>query len=183
MMRGSINEDAVMASLTKCPFVIATFSVGMLAAKDFNWLACSPDGLAQIKVPLDGTSNQIEAQSTAGEDQPELHEIILLATVEIKTSVAESSVQLITSNATATAVHCTVGDENFRKYIPEGHIDQLLHQLLVTGLRHGIYVAATETSIQYTVIAFCPEDIIIACKRALVSTATDVLAWTHASEP
>lgn len=48
-MRGTVNEKAVLKSISIEPFVEVVFEVGMLAMKDARFLACSPDGIAVVK--------------------------------------------------------------------------------------------------------------------------------------
>jgi hypothetical protein len=55
----------------------------------------------------------------------------VLASVEIKTSVAASSLERSVQLASIDVKACQVGDEFFRRLVPEEHVGQLLHQMLV----------------------------------------------------
>ena len=48
MMRGTANESAVFAAVSRKPFVKVMFECGMLAMKSTEWMACSPDGVGLI---------------------------------------------------------------------------------------------------------------------------------------
>lgn len=48
MMRGTGNESAVLAALSRKHFVVGVFEVGMVGVKDSGWIACSPDAMALI---------------------------------------------------------------------------------------------------------------------------------------
>ena len=162
MMRGTINEPAVMEALTSKDFVIAVFEVGMLALPSSPWLACSPDGVALIKV----------------QDVDDL----VVCPVEIKSFVASSSLDRMLASASVSVIYCEVGDDIFRKIIPDGHIGQLLMQMVVLDSHFIVYVAASETGILNTVVVTANDVVLMRCKRILMKAAESTIAWLH-SDP
>lgn len=77
MLCGTANEDAGIAVVSRKPFVINVFQCGMLARKEMDWVACSPDGVALIQ------KNKLSfSSSNAASDG------LVIASVGIKTSVA-----------------------------------------------------------------------------------------------
>lgn len=155
MMRGTLNEDAVMTALASKSFVVGVFETGMVALSDAHWIACSPDGLALITI--DGSD--------------------VFATVEIKTSVAQSSLDRTLPLSSADAVFCDFGDETFRRMIPVDHIGQVLMQVIVLQVSHAVYVAASETGIAFIVVARCPPELFAASERLLRETCSAVIEW------
>ena len=154
-MRGTLNEDAVMTALASISFMTSVFETGMVARSDAHWIACSPDGLVLIKI--DGND--------------------AFATVEIKTSVAQSSLHRTLPLSSADAVFCDFGDETFRRMIPVDHIGQILMQVIVLQVSHAVYVAASETGIAFIVVARCPTELFAASERLLLETCSTVIEW------
>ena len=138
MMRGTANESAALAALSAKPFVKAVFECGMLAKSNASWLACSPDGIALID-----TKDSISTGSATNAEQ----EGLVIASVEIKTSVATSSLDRGVGRATVDIVFCTVGDDQFKKYIPKEHIGQMIQQMIVLCLNYVIYISAAEVGL------------------------------------
>ena len=110
------------------------FETRMVARSDGHWIACAPDRLALII--FDGND--------------------VFATVEIKTSVAQSSLVRTLPLSSADAVFCDFGDETFRRMIPVDHMGQILMQVIVLQVSHAVYVAASETGIAFIVVSRCP---------------------------
>jgi hypothetical protein len=171
MMRGTVNEDAVLCALKAKAFVRDVFAVGMLASKDSPWRASSPDGVALIDL------NQFGILDTGSANQ----ERMAIAGVEIKTSVASSSLDRAISHATADVIICDVGDSAFRDCVPEAHMGQLLQQMYVIGASHAIYLSASETGILYITIARASRQILDTCAAALTSVGRTVVSWAHES--
>lgn len=105
MMRGTANECSVIGSMKTRPFVIYLFECGMLAMKSELWIACSSDGVALIKPHILGYSNTEPA----------------LPTIEIKNSMAASSLDRSLSQSTGEVRRCMVGDSLFVQTIPKIH--------------------------------------------------------------
>jgi hypothetical protein len=99
-------------------------------------MACSPDGISAVDLEIvpGGPTSQIDVnvmpsnhpwnmQATEGQ--------FVLAAVKIKTSVAYTSVERAAGRASLDLNICKIGHARFREYVPDAHIGQLLHQLLV----------------------------------------------------
>ena len=99
-----------------------------MAMREHGWLACSPDGVGIIDI----TKLKFN-QPTALENRiDECCE--LFSCLEIKNSLAESSIDKSIGRASVDVMTCIVGDTDFREYIPQEHIGQLLQQILVLGV-------------------------------------------------
>ncbi|PXF43989.1 hypothetical protein BWQ96_06222 [Gracilariopsis chorda] len=103
--------------------------------------------------------------------------------VEIKTNVAQSSLDRALGLATADLVTCEVGDQSFRRYIPAEHIGQILHQMLVLAVKYVIYVSCSESGIMYTVLVHCNNSVLDTCLSALNAIALPVVSWAHQPGP
>ena len=139
-MRGTANEAAVFAALSNKPFVKALYKCGMLAKKEVDWLACSPDGVALIDV------SSLNFGTDSGEIEHHT-EALSVSSVEIKTSISRTSLDRALQCATMEIICCNVGDNTFRKYIPAEHMGQVLHQMIVLSVNYVIYVSASEAGI------------------------------------
>jgi hypothetical protein len=94
-------------------FVKNVFELGMIALKEASWIACSPDGVALIDVAGLGLPGYAGAED-------------VVASVEIKTSDAASSLSRAASDAAAKVITCDLGDATFREHIPEAHVAQVI---------------------------------------------------------
>lgn len=175
MKRGTANEGAVMNTLARKEFIIGLYEVGMLSNKHCNWIACSPDGIAILDL------SKAHFNDTNEEDEVEQNTV--LATVEIKTSVADSSLQRSLFTSSADTVFCSIGDTTFKTCVPEEHLFQVVLQLCVVGTRYGVYVAATETGILRVVVVKCEKAKLDACFLQLQTIADPVVAWAHSDVP
>lgn len=174
MMRGTANENAVLSALRAMQFVKGLFEVGMLALKDARYLACSPDALALINM------QSFDEWEGDGEGiTNDAGEVVVCASVEIKTRVSPISLGEAVRLSSPDIVRCEVGDETFRKYVPREHMAQVLHQLVVLRLRFAIYVCAAETGILYTVIIRFPAAVLQVAEAVLVSTAGPIVSWAY----
>ena len=165
------------------------FEIGMIAKRGKPWMACSPDGIAVIdlnNLPVftPHQNCQSETQLSSSETPqynklPALEGCCVLCSVEIKTSVATSSLERSIQLASVDVKVCRVGDITFRTLFPEAHIGQILHQMLVLRINHVMYVAAAETGITFIVIAYCDVHILSVCELALEQAAEDCVAWAQ----
>jgi hypothetical protein len=142
MMRGSVNENALLRALRRKTFMAGLFEAGMIAKKGKEWLACSPDGIAILNLDhctmaynpflAPSASNVPPWRSTGlGEARLATAGRFVLSSVEIKTSVSTSSLQRSTAAASRDVTLCTVGDQTFKELVPEQHVGQVLHQMIV----------------------------------------------------
>jgi hypothetical protein len=123
-----------LSALSRKPYVISLHECGMLTKSHERWIACSPDGIAII---------DIRALAIAKESN------VVIATVEIKTSISRTNIDSQLSGMVCDIISCAVGDTAFKTFVPEGHIGQILHQMLVLRLQHVLCVSETETGIMY----------------------------------
>jgi YqaJ-like viral recombinase domain len=168
MMRGTANEEACVSALYKMYFVGDVCEVGMIALKVSPWIACSPDGIALIRVASIGFSGCVSDEEA-------------LESVEIKTSVSEISSSVTTQNASADVITCELGDEAFRKHVPEAHMAQVIQQMVVISILFAIYLRATETGFMFVLVIRASESFIDMWKRALLSVSTPLLQWAYTS--
>lgn len=171
MMRGTANEGAVFAALSAKSFVVAIYECGMLVKTEADWLACSPDGVALIDTKELGFDDGDEAT------------VHMISSVEIETSVAQSSLDRALGRATVDIITCTVGDATFREYVPEEHTGQLLHQMLVLSVNYVIYVSAAEVGIMYIVVMKCSDETLDVCRTALRNNTDAAVSWAHRDDP
>lgn len=172
MMRGTANESPAFSALSKMSFVTALFGCSMLSKKGEEWLACSPDELALILLEAIGFKRETnDAESST------------LASVEIKTNIAESSLDRNMQNATVDVMKCKVGEPSFLSLILKEHAAQLLHQMVVLSVNYVVYVAATESGVLFTAVVYCPQDILDTCHQALAGVAGTPVAWAHLPDP
>ena len=169
MMRGTVNETASLAALSAKPFVKAVFECGMLAKSDASCLASSPDGIALIDTKYSFSTGSAKNAEQKG---------LAIAFVEIKTSVATSILDRGVGRATVDILSCTVGDEQFNKYIGKEHIGQMIQQMIVLRLNHVIYISAADVGLLYRVF-YCPAAIINEGTEALRSKAEALVSWAH----
>lgn len=144
----------------------------MLSKKNETWLACSPDCVALIDLSVLGMArDDVQGGQLA------------IASVEIKTSITQSSLDRALSHATAEVVRCSVGDATFRQYVPIEHMGQALHQMVVLSVNYLIYVSASEAGVMYTVVVYCSSSIINQCCNALKSVAPPTVSWAFEETP
>lgn len=148
MMRGSANESAVTHYLIKKDIVSAVFDFGMVCHNEYKHLACPPDGVTLLKK---GLSLRLLVFNDGGlrvNDEP-----MWLATVEVKTTVASSTLGGALELVTTEIVYCDMGDQTSHEYIGPEHISQALHQAAILRPSYAIYIVASQIGVLYTVIA------------------------------
>ena len=169
MTRGTSNEAAALPAPSATPFVKSVFECGMIAKADIPWMTCSPDGVAIID-----TSHLTFLGSRITEDSNEI-----IASIEIKTCIAESSSDRAIGRATVDTICCTVGDDQFCRYIPKEHMGQIIQQMTVLSLNHTIYVCAAEVGLMYVAIVYCPRGVINMCSHTLKTSAEPLHPWAY----
>ena len=168
MMRGTANGSTVLSSLSSLSFVKCIYECGMIGKKNETWLACSPDSIALIDTCVLDLSNE---NITGGE--------LSIASVEIKTSVAQSSLSRALNLATADVVTCCVGDAKFRRYVPDQHVGQVIHQMVVLSVNFVIYVSAAEAGTIYTCVVYSSADNVEKCYKAFTDVVLATVSWAH----
>lgn len=99
-------------------------------------LACSADGGALIDL------SKTRMERVAQFDQPSQ-----ICSVEIKTSVAASSLSRAIGNASMELICCKVGNETFVRRIPKTYMEQLIQQMFDLNVNYVLYVCCSESGI------------------------------------
>ena len=173
MIRGTLTENPVLAALLKKSFFWSVFKCGMLGMGDQDWFACSSDAIAVINpLALGFTQPRTEG------DGPWLNETAV-ATVEIKTCVAASSLDKSIEKATVDVVTCSVGDEIFQRYVPESQMGQILHQFEVAKPMFVNYISASESGLLYICVIRGLPGVILHCEEAPENAALPAVQWAH----
>ena len=147
----------------------------MLAMKHSRYLACSPDGIALVDAQI------LQKFTEEGHLVNQNGIPFVPATFEIKTRVASKSLNTALEQAAGDAVFCEVGDETFRKYIPESHTAQVLHQMMILDVNVAICLAAEETRILYAVYVHCSDVHLATCQSILTPQTSELVqcAYIH----
>lgn len=82
MMRGRVNEPAVVSALDALEIAKGVFDVGMLYMKTARYLACFPDAVAFLDIAPSVEWSNVEILSGFRVSK------VFMASVEIKTKVA-----------------------------------------------------------------------------------------------
>ena len=172
MKRGTANEFAVLKAISKERFVAGLFECRMLGRKGCNWLACSPDGVLLLNLKETPFLNTVGTEGRARNDE-------VLASIEIKTNVADSALSRAVELATAEDVFCHVGDAICQNYVPDDHLFQIFHQMIVLSINYSVYVIASETGILMTVVMTCSTEKLISCCETLRIIAAPLVSWVH----
>jgi hypothetical protein len=88
MMRGFANEEVALQALRTVEGVEAIFECGMLGLKEHNYIACSPDGVALLKLEAAVPGRAFGRHTSAKVDD---QNVFALSTVELKTCVTNSA--------------------------------------------------------------------------------------------
>jgi hypothetical protein len=140
----------------------------MITLKEASWIASSPDGVSLIDAA------GLEFSGYSGDEEA-------LASVEVKTSVAASSLSGAVSNAAADIIKCDLGDATFRQYVPEAHMAQVIQQMIVLSTLFAVYVSASETGIMFVLVIRGFQPRLDAWKQSLLSTDRPLVEWAHES--
>ena len=152
------------------PFVRAIFQCGMFGDKQYLRLACSPDGVALINL------NQT-AFNTTGDTDPLLH----VCRVEIKTSIAASSLSTAVSNASIDLLCVQMGTFAFLDRVPRAHIGQILQKMVVLRVSYVHYVACFEAAPLSCTLVKAPSAILEEETRVLELNGNCLLNWAFHS--
>ncbi|KAG7366646.1 hypothetical protein IV203_029316 [Nitzschia inconspicua] len=123
MASGTRNENPTLDRLrssVKC--MKGIFEVGLLRWNRNHAIGVSPDAICHLVV----------------QDNPDP----VLCCLEIKTRVAESTIVKaeLARKKHGSFVNCSYGDAVFNDCVPAANRYQVLHQALVTGFQHGVFV-------------------------------------------
>lgn len=70
-----------------------------------------------------------------------------MASLKIKTKVADSRLGRTARLSTPDLNTCEVGDENFKKYVPREYVGQITLQAIFLKVEFCMYLAARETGL------------------------------------
>ena len=170
MMRGTVTENAAMNAIRSKPFVRAIFPCGMFGDKQYPWLACSPDGVALIDLHQ-------KAFNTTGDTDPLLH----VCSVEIKTSIAPSSLSTAVSNASVDLLCIEMGTFAFLDRVPRVNIGQILQQMVVLRVSYVLYVVCSEVALLSCTLINAPSAISEEATRVLELNGNCLQNWAFYS--
>jgi hypothetical protein len=105
----------------------------------------------------------------------------VVASLEIKTSVAASSLSSAVSNAAADVITCDLGDATFREHMPEAHMAQVIQQMIVLSTSFALYESASETGVMFILVIRGSVHCLDVWKRSLLSSAAPLAEWAHTS--
>ena len=117
------NEDITSQRFKSLSYVKSFYKCGLLISRNRQYIGVSPDGIAEIKL-----------QDTD----------VVICAVEIKTRVVENTIStaIEVREAFGDLVQCSYGDDLFKKCVPSENRLQLLHQAMVLGTSHGVFVTS-----------------------------------------
>ena len=133
MQIGTDNEDITAKRFQTKPYVVSFHNCGLLCWKKRGYFGVSPDGVAQIMLPSSDT---------------------VICSVEIKTRVAEKTISkaLKAYDSFGGDVFCCYGDDVFSQCVPSENHVQLLHQSVVLGTTHGVFITSKVESAEGCII-------------------------------
>lgn len=177
MMRGTINENCVLSALEGMPWVKAIREVGLLSRREETYWAASPDAVAvldllQVRGAEGWTSRDIILHDETR---------VSVATVEIKTRVADTTVNDGSSHVSVTPYVGAWNSAQILRVVPSDHLGQILHQCYVLGVNVAVYACASETGLLYTAIIHVPNSA-IAIARSAYGSIIDCLRWAHTQQ-
>lgn len=78
-------------------------------------------------------------------------------------------------------VTCVIGDETFKKFIPQEHCGQVLQQAVVLCVDYVIYVLSSETDLLYICVVQVPANVRDVCLLVMLESLGVVIGWAHSS--
>lgn len=89
----------------------------------------------------------------------------MIASPEIKTKVANSTLGSTARLSTPDLISCEVGDDKFKKYFPRDYVGQIMLQAIGLKVDFFMYFTAGETVLLYSVFIRVPST----CRNQLES--------------
>ena len=167
MKSGSINEKNVFDTIKEQDWCYHLCEVGCLQMTDFRGAVVSPDGVGMVFLP-----NRNEE-----EDDP------VIASIEIKTRFDKLKLAKlwdIQQTQGTNYIQCKVGDSTWWKVVPPENRAQVVHQAMVTGLDHVLFVSADKGGIILACIVDVTADQKAIFKKAL-QKFKPLMDWFHDS--
>ena len=155
------GEPAVMRALREQEWIGAVWDTGLVAMKEYPWIAVSADGVVKVQRPS--------------------AEEWMTVTLKTKTKVTRNAVKQAERVRTSAGVSywdCEVGSDAWYKSVPPQCRAQLIHQALVFGFDATLLVIASPKRIIYSVLVRVPRQIRQEYLNAMVAYK-DVVAWAH----
>jgi hypothetical protein len=124
MVVGASNEEAVLQLLAKKDYIADMYECGLMESKYAKWLAASPDAIVAIKTNVDD---------------------LQVAVVEVKTKVSIDKIaeaDRIAKKYQHRTIFCKVDDDTWKECVEQEHSNQVMVQMLVTGLNRCCYIVA-----------------------------------------
>jgi hypothetical protein len=63
--------------------------------------------------------------------------------------------------------------------VPEPHVTQVIHQMIVRNCNYCLYVLAAETGILYIVVCYCADFVLRECERRLEEISGSLVSWAY----
>lgn len=79
-------------------------------------------------------------------------------------------------------IYCNIGEDNFKKYIPDEHVGQIMHQMVVLDFHFSLYVRAAECFVLYKVLVYSSSVQLEAALGIMKITGRTLLQWVHNGE-
>ena len=76
-----------------------------------------------------------------------------------------------------------MGDAKFPRYVPDQHVGQVIHQMVVLSVNFFIYVSAAEAGTMYTCVVYGSADNVEKCYKALTDVVLATVSWAHEQDP
>ena len=145
MLRGTVNEDAVLNASSQLSFIDSIYKIGMVCHKNRPWLGASVDCMAVFDYNVCKPDYFPESEERD----------LCLAPVEIKTAIGRDFVARGTNVASADLLICDMDTDVFKQRVPRERIAQLVHHCISCNMRWVFYVHASESQILYVILARC----------------------------
>ncbi|CAK9112009.1 60S ribosomal export protein NMD3, partial [Durusdinium trenchii] len=163
---GTINEfDLFVKAVGAKPWCENIFRCGLLARRDHPFLAVSCDGVATVRPP-----GEIQQQEC------------VVASVEFKTR--SSTVALDRARRVALThgfyFSCTAAQERWWEVVPAESRGHVIHQAVVLGVDHVLFVEGSISQILYCVLVHVPQGVKDIFQNALLQFSP-LLSWAHDS--
>ena len=140
----------------------------MFGDKEHRWLTCSPDELALIDINK-------TAFNTSDCTESQLH----VCSVEIKTSIADSTRSRAVGNASVNFVCVEMGRPEFLERVSHCHIDQLMQHIIVLHVSYVLYVACSKAASLSCTLIRAPLQLMQEARNILQVNGNCFLSWAY----
>lgn len=175
MMRGTINENCVLYTLERMPWVKAVREVGLLSRREETYWAASPDAVAVLDLIQARGAEGLISRDIIFHDETR----VSAATVKIKTLVSDTTVNDGPSHVSLTPYVGAWNSAQILRAFLSNYLEQTLHQCYVLGVNVAVYECASEIGLLYTAIIHFPNS---AIARAAYGSVIDCLRCAHTQQ-